>query len=95
MASTLVNRLDQEIALMENSINDPAIALAETGTGSLSLKKQQLPRLYQLRDGYALLAGLVDSSGIMKRAGGPLQTEEQQRQNDLMEDLRKKSGMGG
>ena len=95
MAGTLVNRLDQEIALMEKAINDPAIALEETGTGSLSLKKQQLPRLYQLRDGYALLAGLVDSSGIMKGAGGPLQTDEQQFQNDLMEDLRKKSGMGG
>jgi len=87
MAAALVDRLDQEIALMEMSVNDPKIALAETGTGSLSLKQQQLPRLYQLRDGYALLAGIVDASGVMGRAGGPLEVKQRNLSNDLDKKL--------
>ena len=89
MAATLVDRLDQEIALMEWAVDNPEIALTETGTGSLSLKQQQLPRLYQIRDGYALLAGIVDASGVM---GGP-ETALEKEQRILANDLDKKRGV--
>ena len=68
MSETLVQRLDRAIELQIEFIEAEEIALKETGTGSISEKRQLLPKLQQLRDGYAVLSGLVNASGVM---GGP------------------------
>jgi len=80
-ALTLYMRLRQEIARLESSIDTPEIFLNETGAGSVSMKRQRIPRLKSLADGYALLAN-IDLTG----RGGTRSAE----QIFLLQDLKRK-----
>lgn len=87
MSKTLVQRLDRAIELQKEFIEAEEIALKETGTGSISEKRQLLPKLQQLRDGYAVLSGLVDASGVMSNAAGSLEQEQRNLGNILDKKL--------
>ena len=74
-------RLRQEIARLESSIDTPEIFLNETGAGSVSMKRQRIPRLKSLADGYALLAN-IDLTGRGKTRSAE--------QIFLLQDLKRK-----
>ena len=88
-ALILYKRLVREITRIENSIENPEVFLTETGTGSVGTKRERLPKLRDLRDGYALLAKI----DMAARGLDPEDVERSQRQLQLIRDLNEASGI--
>ena len=88
-ALILYKRLDREITRMENSIENPEVFLTETGAGSVGTKRERLPKLRDLRDGYALLAKI----NMAARGLDPEDIERTERQLQLIRDLNEASGI--
>ena len=64
--------------------------LTETGAGSVGTKRERLPKLRDLRDGYALLAKI----DMAARGLDPDNIERSQKQLKLIQDLNEASGIG-
>jgi len=77
-AEVLYLRIDGAINDINYAINSD-VPLSDTGTGSVSSKKQLLAPLMKLRSGYAILAGIESSSSAT--VNGPIS------ENDLIDDL--------
>ena len=88
-AKTLYNRLAQEIEMQLKFIRSEEIALKQVGDKSLSDKRQSLPKLYSLLNGYGILAGIVDATGTKspRRDNQKGQTYDQNYENKLMQKL--------
>ena len=77
-AEVLYLRIDGAINDINYAINSD-VPLSDTGTGSVSSKKQLLAPLMKLRSGYAILAGIESSSSAT--VNGPIS------ENDLIDGL--------
>jgi len=80
-ARVLYQRLDRAIKVTEYAINQEEIFLKETGSGSVSEKRQRLSTLHALKHGYGLLANIYAAN-----KGGP-NAEQQILIDELEADL--------
>ena len=80
-ARVLYQRLDRAIKVTEYAIQEEEIFLKETGSGSVSEKRQRLSTLHALKHGYGLLANIYAAS-----KGGP-NAEQQILIDELEADL--------
>ena len=82
----LYMRLGREIDRIEKSINSPDVPMKETGGMSYGTKKERLPVLYDLREGYKILAEIDIAS-----RGGNVTDINQAEQSALYQELLRKS----
>lgn len=81
-AEQLYKRLERAVNIVNYRLTNPDIQLEATGKRSASDLRAKLPQLMAMRDGYRILANIVDASqGGTQGAGRPLD------QQKLIEDL--------
>jgi hypothetical protein len=81
-ALNLYRRIDRAIRITEYAIAEEEVYLKDTGSGSVSEKRQRLPQLYAMRHGYGILANIYNASK------GEVDVEQQA----LIDDLNSKLG---
>ena len=85
-AEQLYKRLDRAINIINFSLTDPDIRLEETGKRSSSDLRKKVLQLQAMRDGYRIIANIVDAS-----QGGTLDTGKRSLdQQSLINDLENK-----